>query len=63
MASRSAVNNKDLRVKRTYKMLKEAFTVLLSQRPFEQLTVQEICEKAMVRRTTFYQHFEDKHDF
>ncbi|MBE5787460.1 MAG: TetR family transcriptional regulator [Clostridiales bacterium] len=63
MASRSAVNNKDLRVKRTYKMLKEAFMVLLSQRPFEQLTVQEICEKAMVRRTTFYQHFEDKHDF
>ena len=63
MASRSAVNNRDLRVQRTYKLLKDAFLRLLSQKTFEQITVQEICEEAMVRRTTFYQHFEDKHDF
>ena len=63
MASRTAASNRDLRVQRTYKLLKEAFIHLLAQKPFEQITVQEICELAMVRRTTFYQHFEDKHDF
>ncbi len=63
MASRASINCRDLRVQRTYKLLKDAFLVLLSQKPFEQITVQEICETAMVRRTTFYQHFEDKQDF
>ena len=61
--ARSQGNSRDLRVQKTYKLLKEAFVRLLSQKPFERITVQEICEEAMVRRTTFYQHFEDKHDF
>lgn len=63
MASRASINNRDLRVKRTYKLLRDALIQLLSQKPFEQITVQEICKTAMVRRTTFYQHFEDKQDF
>lgn len=63
MATRTKDNCRDLRVQRTYKLLKEAFMQLLSQKTFEQITVQEICEAAMVRRTTFYQHFEDKYDF
>ena len=63
MASRANINCRDLRVQRTYKLLKDAFLRLLSEKPFEQITVQEICETAMVRRTTFYQHFEDKQDF
>ena len=63
MASRATANCRDLRVQRTYKMLKGAFEQMLYQKPFDQITVQEICEAAMVRRTTFYQHFEDKQDF
>lgn len=63
MGERSAVNSRDLRVQRTYKLLKDAFMGLLKEKTFEQITVQEICEEAMVRRTTFYQHFEDKQDF
>ena len=63
MAARSNINCRDLRVQRTYKLLKEAFLHLLNEKPFDQITVQEICETAMVRRTTFYQHFEDKQDF
>ena len=63
MAARANINCRDLRVQRTYKMLKDAFLHLLNEKPFEQITVQEICETAMVRRTTFYQHFEDKQDF
>ena len=63
MTVRANINCRDLRVQRTYKLLKDAFLKLLSEKPFEQITVQEICETAMVRRTTFYQHFEDKQDF
>ena len=63
MPYRTNENPQDLRVQRTYRLLKGAFVHLLGQKTFEQITVQEICEEAMVRRTTFYQHFEDKHDF
>ena len=51
----------DLRVRRTRKLLWEALMAELSERPFEQITVREICERAMVHRTTFYKHYEDKY--
>ncbi|WP_271751878.1 TetR/AcrR family transcriptional regulator [Cohnella sp. JJ-181] len=53
----------DLRVRRTRKLLWDALMALLGQsgRTFESLTVAEICERAMVHRTTFYKHFEDKY--
>ena len=53
----------DLRVQRTHRLLKEAFITLLKEKDYDDITVQEICEEAMVRRTTFYQHFEDKDSF
>ena len=52
----------DLRVRRTRLHLWNALMGLLSRRPMEELSVQEICEAAMVHRTTFYKHFEDKYD-
>jgi AcrR family transcriptional regulator len=51
----------DLRVRRTRKLLWEALMALLSERAFEEITVKEICERAMVHRTTFYKHYEDKY--
>src|SRR5215471_19034110 len=33
----------------------------LSERAFEEITVTDICERAMVHRTTFYKHYEDKY--
>jgi len=33
----------------------------LSEHPFEVITVKDICERAMVHRTTFYAHYEDKY--
>jgi len=51
----------DLRVRRTHKLLWEALMAELSQRPFEEITVREICERAMVHRSTFYTHYEDKY--
>ncbi|WP_165422962.1 TetR/AcrR family transcriptional regulator [Ktedonosporobacter rubrisoli] len=52
----------DLRVRRTHKLLWEALLALMGEREFETLTVKDICERAMVHRTTFYNHYEDKYD-
>ncbi|GAA3406151.1 TetR/AcrR family transcriptional regulator [Paenibacillus hodogayensis] len=51
----------DLRVRRTRKLLWNALKTLLETRSFDSLSVQEICDEAMVHRTTFYKHFQDKH--
>lgn len=51
----------DLRVRRTYKLLSQALLSLLLEKSFEEIFVTDICERAMVHRTTFYKHFEDKY--
>ncbi|TDD21619.1 TetR/AcrR family transcriptional regulator [Nonomuraea diastatica] len=52
----------DLRVRRTRKLLWGALLALLANKPFNELTVDEICRRAMVNRTTFYKHYRDKQD-
>lgn len=53
----------DLRIKKTYRALFEAFTELLEEHRFEDVTVAMLCDRAMIRRTTFYKHFRDKNDY
>lgn len=52
----------DLRVRRTRKMLMEALIELTIEKGFAALTIQDIADRAMVNRATFYRHFVDKHD-
>lgn len=52
----------DLRVRRTRAMLVQALIDLTTEKGFAALTVQEIAERAMVNRATFYRHYLDKHD-
>lgn len=56
-------NNKtlDLRIRRTHKLLFDALIFLLSEKSFDNINITDICDKAMVHRTTFYKHFEDKY--
>ncbi|MGW9857259.1 AcrR family transcriptional regulator [Staphylococcus hominis] len=56
------MNNQDLRVQRTKKALITTFSDLLEIKSFENITIQDLCEKANVRRSTFYRHFNDKYD-
>ncbi len=50
----------DMRIVRTIKLLKTALFDLLKVRSYDKISVMDICNKAMVHRTTFYKHFENK---
>ena len=52
----------DLRVLKTRRAIREAFTQLLAEKPFENITVQDIIDRALVNRKTFYNHYHDKYD-
>lgn len=51
----------DLRIKKTQLALATALFALLERTPFSKITVLDICTQAMVSRSTFYVHFEDKY--
>ena len=53
----------DLRIQKTYMALTREFIELLKVKSFEQITVKELCDAAMVRTATFYNHFSDKYEF
>ena len=53
----------DLRIQKTYLALTSTFMKMLEEMPFEDVTVNELCNRAMVRRATFYKHFADKYEF
>lgn len=55
------MKNTDMRITKTKTALAEALLELLDKRPFEDIKVVDICERAYVHRTTFYKHFEDKY--
>ena len=53
----------DARIIKTKDSLILSFETLLGKKKFEDITINEICENANIRRATFYKHFEDKYDF
>ena len=53
--------NTDARIQRTYDQLLQALTELLTEKTFDEVRVKDICERAGVHRSTFYDHFEDKY--
>lgn len=56
-------SKEDLRVRRTKKALFSAFLTLIQEKTIDELTVNELCEIAGIRRATFYKHYSDKYDF
>ena len=51
---------KDRRVLRTRKSLRDALIALILERGWEEVTVQDVCDRADVGRSTFYTHFTDR---
>jgi AcrR family transcriptional regulator len=58
---REEVKPVDLRVRRTRHLLQQAFMELMAEKDFQTITVQDIADRAMVNRATFYDHFVDKY--
>ena len=48
------------RVQMTKRLLKTALIELMQEKPFEQITIKELCEQADLNRTTFYLHYDDQ---
>lgn len=42
--------------------IKKALTLLLQDKPFEQISISDITRKAGINRGTFYLHYKDKYD-
>ena len=53
----------DLRIIKTKRKLFDTFMLLLEHKLYDEITVNELCSKANVRRATFYKHFSDKITF
>lgn len=49
----------DLRVLKTKKNIREAFLELRRKHSLDEIKVNALCEKAMVNKTTFYNHYQD----
>ena len=52
----------DLRVVKTLASIDNALMQELKEKQFQNVTVDSICKKAQINRTTFYKHYKDKYD-
>lgn len=53
---------KDLRIIKTENSLRISLTKLLKEKTFEEIKVSDICVEALVNRSTFYAHYNDKYE-
>ena len=51
-----------MRIIKTRKNLYESLLYLLKEKTFEEIKVSDICEKALINRSTFYAHYNDKYE-
>jgi AcrR family transcriptional regulator len=52
----------DERIRRTHERLGSALVELIQEKPIDDVTVQDVLDRASVGRSTFYLHFRDKDD-
>ena len=55
------MKNADLRIIKTKKALYNALINLMKKKTFEEIKVSDICDEALINRSTFYAHFDDKY--
>ncbi len=55
-------NENDLRIRKTRKLIRDAFIKLLDVKGFNGITINNIAGTAMINRSTFYLHYTDKFD-
>ena len=52
----------DLRIIKTKKILFETLLKLMKQKNFDKIKISDICEEALINRSTFYAHYQDKYE-
>ncbi|OZB93669.1 TetR/AcrR family transcriptional regulator [Paenibacillus sp. XY044] len=52
----------DLRIVRTKQSIRKAFYELIREKGYEAITIQDIADRAMINRNTFYLHYQNKPD-
>ena len=52
----------DRRIQKSKDAIEKSFINLMSEKGFNQITIQDITDSANVGRRTFYHHYEDKYD-
>src|SRR6202795_1015175 len=60
LQSGTTTETTDPRILRSRRMLMEALARLLTQKEFEDISIQEIADEATLNRATFYLHYPDK---
>lgn len=55
-------NKSDRRIDKTQKALRDAMSALVEEKPYAEITVRDLVERANVARSSFYAHFRDKDD-
>lgn len=56
------MNKNDLRVKKTKNALYNTLMELMKTKSFEEIKVSDICNEALINRSTFYAHYNDKYE-
>lgn len=59
---RGRLNKSESKYFNTAEKMRQALIAVLETKPFEYITIKEICEKAGVNRSTFYLHYENTRD-
>lgn len=62
MSDYSNNKKKDGKVTKIHIVLHRALLVMLNQHSFAKISVNDLCEEAMISRSTFYVYFDDKFD-
>lgn len=52
----------DLRIVKTKKILFNSLLNLMKIKNFEKIKISDICEEALINRSTFYAHYDDKYE-
>ncbi len=56
------MTNVDRRIAKTQEAIKKAVLELMAEKPFDDITMQDIADRADINRGTIYLHYQDKYD-
>lgn len=62
LANATSDQKLDARIVKTLISIRKAFFTLLAKKKYDDITVQDILDEAVINRTTFYKYYNNKHE-